>query len=121
MGPIEGQGIRKEARNPGNPGNPGSPGPVFQDPGNPGRVTQDPENQGNPQKKSGGFSFPETCKKDDCIFHVTWKEFKAGFLQFTVKIKSTISLLHLGISQAEETNTPSTDILLYFHEIYHKK
>ena len=72
MGPIKGQGIKKS-------GNPGTPGPVFQDPGNPGRVIQDP---GNPGKKSGGFNFPENCKKD-CIFHITWKEFKIGFLQFT--------------------------------------
>ena len=102
LGPIE--GIRKKA---GNPVNPGTPGPVFQDPGNPGRVIQDPGNPGNPQKKSGGFNFPENCQKDDCIFYITWKEFKTGFLQFTVKIKSTITLLHLGISQVNEINTPS--------------
>ena len=101
MGPIT--GIRKKAGNPGTPGpvfqDPGNPGPVFQDPGNPGRVIQDPGNPRNPQKKSGGFNFPENCQKDDCIFYITWKEFKTGFLQFTVKIKSTITLLHLGISQ----------------------
>ena len=109
MGPIKGQGIRKKA------GNPGTPGPVFQDPGNPGRVIQDPGNPGNPQKKSGGFSFPENCKKDDCIFHITWKEFKTGFLQFTVKIKSTITLLHLGISQVNimKKDVRNTDILSF--------
>ena len=102
LGPIEGQGIREKAENPGNPG---TPGPVFQDPGNPGPVIQDPgKPPENPQKKSGGFSFPERCKKDDCIFHITWKEFKKGFLQFTVKIKSTITLLHLGISQVNIVN-----------------
>ena len=122
MGPIEGQNIRKKSGKPGNPGtpgpvfqdpgNPGTPGPVFQDPGNPGRVIQD---TGNPQKKSGGSSFPENCKKDDCIFHITWKEFKTGFLQFTVKIKSTITLLHLGISQVNIVKTVqgNTDIFSF--------
>ena len=109
MGPINGQGIRKKS------GNPGTPGPVFQDPGNPGRVIQDPGNPGNPQKKSGGFNFPENCKKDDCIFHITWKEFKIGFLQFTVRIKSTITLLHLGISQVNimKKDVRNTDILSF--------
>ena len=109
MGPIKGQGIRKKAENSGNPV---PPGPVFQDPGNPGRVIQDP---GKPQKKSGGFNFPENCKKDDCIFHITWKEFKTGFLQFTVRIKSTITLLHLGISQVNimKKDVRNTDILSF--------
>ena len=95
--------------------NPGTPGPVFQDPGNPGRVIQDPGNPGNPQKKSGGFNFPENCKKDDCIFYFTWKEFKTEFLQFTVKIKSTITLLHLGISQGNimKKDVRNTDVLSF--------
>ena len=63
--------------------------------------TKESDEQTSGNIRSGNFRYPEDCNEkvlNSCIFICKWTETKSGYLQFVVKIKTSISTLLMALS-----------------------